>query len=335
MTMRGNHTMLERLFEDRQVNGVPVSNMLIVCTIAFIVIRNMFFRLSSRIAKKITNNGHAGDTKVENGRRSHEFVARKCQKYMYYFIWFSVMCPWCFSIASRWPEFDFSYGSKISKIGDHLYGRKRLPSGEIIETMDASPLEEEFHLFMMIQLCWYLHNFVEDTLWDRHRADHTMMVSHHIVAMLLIFLSFQAGADLAGLYIIFPLDLMDYLLYTLKLFQVFTTTIDGEPLSAFLRKIQKMLLYAVATLWIATRWIMYGSAVYHFHKAYLSEEFVAIRADGSCPPHVAILLTLLDMLYVMQIVWGVMVVKMAFAAYHSGAVQDKIYNTYGEVKKQK
>lgn len=335
--MRADHTWSERLFEHRQVYGVPVSNLIIVSIIGFIVVRTMFFRLCAPLALKITSNGYAHEVKEATGRRSHQFVTRKCLKYLYHCLWFSIMCPWCFSIVSRWPDFDCTYGSGIVKtLFRQAYGLKLHPDGQVTETMDDEPLQDEFHLFMMIQLAWYFHNFIEDTIWDRHRSDFVMMIAHHIVAMLLIGLSFQAGADTCALYIVFPLDLMDFYLYYCKLFQLCTSTIDGVARSEGYRRAQSLVLYSVCATWIVTRWIMFSAAVFWMHRAFYFSEYNAVRhsAGGTSNVHFVLILILLLVLGVMQVVWGVLCIKIAITTAASGAVKDKIFNTFDEAKKE-
>jgi len=330
--MRGDHTWLERTFESRTVYDIPMSNLVIVMTVLFTALRTATFRFSKPLATRLTDNGYS---LAANKTKNHDFVVRKCQKYLYHAIYFSLMCPWCLSIALRWPNFDLFYGSGIrSSVKTRLYGLALNASGDIVEAKTL-PLEEEYHLYMMVQLTWYLHNFLEDTLWDRHRPDYLMMVLHHIVTIALITLSVQGNAEIYGLYVIFPMDLMDFFLYCSKLYQICSSTIDGVAITSRARYTHNILTYTATALWIITRWIMYGSAIFQFHFVCVDEVSV-VRSEDACKNvHIWSLLVLLDILFVLQVMWGVMGLNIAVKTFRAGRVQDTIFNTFGEVEKQK
>lgn len=112
--MRGHHSFYERLFEPINVYGLPITNLVIVGTIICIIIRNLIFRLTEPVAKYVADAAE-GDLSKEitsksgNTKYTKDFLVRKCQKYMYHFIWFSVLVPWILSIAYRSPYFNPSF----------------------------------------------------------------------------------------------------------------------------------------------------------------------------------------------------------------------------------
>jgi hypothetical protein len=128
---------------------------------------------------------------------------------------------------------------------------------------------------------------------------------------------------------------MDYFLYCSKLYQICSSTIDGFAITTRAGYTHNILTYTATALWIITRWIMYGSAILQFHFVLVDEVSVLRGKDAYKNVHIWSLLVLLDILFVLQVIWGVMVLNISVKTFRAGRLQDTIFNTFGEVEKQK
>eukprot|EP00397_Hematodinium_sp_SG-2012_P041264 GEMP01045402.1.p1 GENE.GEMP01045402.1~~GEMP01045402.1.p1 ORF type:complete len:184 (+),score=13.14 GEMP01045402.1:539-1090(+) len=181
-----------------------------------------------------------------------------------------------------------------------------------------------------------MHDFIEDTLWDRKRADYILMVVHHLVTMFMIGLHFQADGHRGGLYVIFPMDLMDYFLYCGKLFHAYSSTVDGEPRSTGWRKAQNVTMCCVFAAWIVTRWYMYGSSVFHILMAFWYDDSVFSSSSvwkGHFCVHLTVLLWLAVFLMVLQLIWGVLILKIVSRIFVTGKVRENVMRTHEDAKK--
>lgn len=306
--------------------------MLIVTTVCFILLRNVYFRLVAPLAWKFTDHGSTESLKPQNERTTHEFVARKVLKYSYHFLWFSVMCPWCLTICRRADWFDITYSSRMgSGLIDHLYGLTRDKAGEMIAIDLNEPWLQEMHVFMLIQFAWYAHNFIEDTLWDRNRSDYSMMVCHHLIAMILIGLQFQADAHRYALYTMLPMDIMDYILFGAKILQVYGSTTDGVPRGRGWKMAINCAMVFVFMSWIITRWYMYGRILWVSGTLLYFEDGI-LDPDGrykeGLPAHINILFGLGVCLMVLQLIWGGIICKIVVKLLRKGYVKDDTMNTF-------
>jgi len=341
--MRSTHSFYERLVEPREVYGLPITNLVIVGTIIFIIIRNLVFRLSWPVAQYVAASAAPqSSTKDINSKgrpdgikNTTDYVARKCQKYIYHFLWFSAIVPWLLCIASRTPYFDcrFDFYSLVKVFSEEGYGMTMATDGTVVETdYSTQPWTNELHAILVVQLAWYMHNFVEDTLWDRQRSDYIMMIAHHLVAMALITICFQANIERGGLYVLILMDCMDYYLYCVKLFTMATCDVYGKPKTRLLQLTQKVLSLTLLVFWWITRVWLFGTvSVALYYAAYMHENIFTKSehwAGQALPPYVAMGLGLILSLFVLQSIWFILIIKLVAKTLRAGRLVDIIARTY-------
>jgi len=340
--MRGHHSFYERLFESIDVYGLPITNLVIVGTIICIILRNLIFRLTEPVAKYVADAAE-GDLSKEitsksvNAKNTRDYVVRKCQKYMYHFIWFSVLVPWTLSIAYRSPYFNasFDFSDLVKIFSEEAYGMSLTADGTVIETdYSAQPWSQEFNALLTVELAMYNANFVEDTIWDRQRADYKLMIVHHLVTIALIIICFQANIERGALYILLVMDTMDYWIYFIKLFSLLTCDVSGKPKNRFSHTMQKILTTSLAIFWWVSRVWLYGTiSAAMAYAAYFNENVFTKSehwAGQSLPPLIHAGVGFICILFALQAIWGVLILKLVYETLRAGQLKDMIAKTYPE-----
>jgi len=341
MPASNNLDELERLFQSRNIVGIPFSNFAIVLSVFLAVFRNVFFRLLKPSVAKFTDNGMYEEIKEHEYRKRHEAVWRKGQKYVYHLFFFALAVAWEIRLGLIAPWFHFFYNpSAIERTAATQGYGMVLREGKSVDydTRDE-PWMQEFHLFLVVQLAWYAHNFIEDTLWDRARGDFALMVTHHMLTISLIIFSLQFGFEYLGFFILVPMDIMDLVLYMAKTYHLFSSTVDGKPTSAVHQVGQKIGMTFIFLAWCVLRigyfntiiYAMYNAFqgrpenVFTLHPRYAKEGVFRMRDYpyvGQCA------YVMLYMLAFLQTLWGVMIGRCWWTAVRTGFVKDKIFATY-------
>lgn len=88
-------------------------------------------------------------------------------------------------------------------------------------------LMDEYSIFSMLQLSWYVAGGVENLIHDRSRSDFLMMLLHHFLTILLIYGAFLIDCHRCAVHITVTLDIGDIAMYYCKSFHLRTSNFDG------------------------------------------------------------------------------------------------------------
>lgn len=212
--------------------------------------------------------------------------------------------------------------------------------GTVIETdYSAQPWTQEFQAFLTVELAMYNANFVEDTIWDRQRADYMLMIIHHLVTIGLIIICFKANIERGGLYVIIVMDSMDYWLYFIKLVTLLTCDVSGKPKNRCFHTMQKILSISLAIFWWVSRVWLYGTiSAAMAYAAYFNENVFTKSehwAGQSLPPFIHMGVGLICILFVLQLIWACMILKLVYETLRAGQLKDIISTTYPEQDPEK
>lgn len=334
------HTFSERLFESRDVYGIPMSNFVIVLAVLLSCLKNIFFRQISPLAHKLTDSGLAYEVPEETKKLKHEKIANKLTKYIFHFIWFSIMVPWNICLCHEQPWFSWFYtiGRYAPLFAETGYGMRLIkdangkPTVEAID-YDADPWMQAYYLFACIQMAWYCHSFVEDTLWERTRGDYWMMVLHHLVTITLLWASLHGNVEYAGVLVLLPMDTMDFVLYTGKIFHLLSNTIDGVPRSPRLAKGQTLFMCFIALFWLVTRiWSFNIIEVSYIlaNTVHTNVWSVSLKPGESRPFYIYFSQVAGISLIILQTVWGYMIWRITYRLLKTGTLTDGCFNTYDQ-----
>jgi len=336
-----NKDLFERFFISRSVYGIPEYQWIIAGTLFFSIMRHIIFKVAEPIAFRWTNTGYANAELEKTERYSHGFVKLKCQKYIYHTMWFSGMIPWIIAVGMRWDGFSFYYSYDVlaEALRKEVYGMTLSADEKSVVATDLSkPIYQEFQLLLLAQLCWYLHNFILDTLWDNKRGDYFLMVIHHIVAMALVYGCFQMNLEMSGLCVLFIMDTVDVLIYGSKLFQIRRYTNDGKPRTKFDQSACNGLMVFITIMWWYVRVYLFSNFVLVTYDGVYTDKFVSVFDaslywKGTIPIFGYVAVWLLISLLILQIIWAILIARISIKMCYDGYITDDIHTTFDEKKK--
>lgn len=312
---------------------------MLVVAVLFTCFRNIFFWLITPMALKMTDYGGATEESENAKKIKHEKIANKLKKYIFHFIWFSIMVPWNISLCSQQPWFSWLYttGRYSQLFSETGYGMRLIKDANgahAVEAIDhdADPWMQAYYLYACIQMAWYCHAFVEDTLWERTRGDYWMMVLHHLITISLLWVSLNGNIEYAGVLVLLPMDSMDLILYSGKIFHLLSNTLDGTPRGPFIAKLQTLAMCVINLMWFITRIWSFNVIEISFIIAhvYMPNVFSVNSPGESMPFYVYYTLFLGFLLIILQTIWGFMISRMTVRLLKSGVLNETVFNTYGQ-----
>uniref|UniRef100_A0A7S4IM55 TLC domain-containing protein n=1 Tax=Vannella robusta TaxID=1487602 RepID=A0A7S4IM55_9EUKA len=79
------------------------------------------------------------------------------------------------------------------------------------------PMSNSIYWLFIIQMAWYFHCLIFHVLFDGRKSDFFVMLTHHIVAIALIYSAFNAGMMRVGVLTLFCMDVCDVFLHITKI----------------------------------------------------------------------------------------------------------------------
>jgi len=163
-----------------------------------------------------------------------------------------------------------------------------------------------------VEFAWYLHGIVETCVFDRARGDFGMMLTHHFLSAILIYLAVVESGHRVGLYVLAVLDFADIVLYSAKIFHLSTSNARGKALTPRCTTGQTWALVSVAMSWTISRMILFTYIV--------RETYVVKMVRWSCWS----MRCILTLLLAMQWVWGVLCWRMVYSQLTQGCFVDTV-----------
>jgi len=165
------------------------------------------------------------------------------------------------------------------------------------------PAVKHFH---MAQVAWYMHGFVESLLVDNMRADFALMLVHHLLAACLLTGAFWGNAHRVAVVVCVEQDLSDILMYLSKMIQKASAVpwTQNKTLHAYL-------LYQLTIAWWCTRCVTLGTIVYRCFTI-IGPTGLITPWGNNVDPLSTYLSAQLFLLFVMQVFWGMGLLKMCF-----------------------
>eukprot|EP01006_Ploeotia_vitrea_P021568 TRINITY_DN53968_c0_g1_i1.p1 TRINITY_DN53968_c0_g1~~TRINITY_DN53968_c0_g1_i1.p1 ORF type:complete len:242 (+),score=5.34 TRINITY_DN53968_c0_g1_i1:573-1298(+) len=161
------------------------------------------------------------------------------------------------------------------------------------------------------QTAWYIHGLIE-TIWiETSRKDFGMMLGHHIISVVLTYGAYLWSVHRIGLLVTAEQDIGDIMLYMAKIYQkLFSDINKQQPLPG--QEVNHTLwLSATGVVWFLTRNVSLASICWGIWTY--------------CSLHEAwrwLLFIFLDLLLVMQIVWGGGLYYMCYTQFTAGHFHD-------------
>jgi len=343
--MRGHHTFYDRLFEGRSAYGIPISNLIIVSAILFSCGRSLFFRAIHPLACKLIT---PPSTKLQENAEDKILIDRlttKAKKYILHSIWFIVMVSWAAYLAynSNWGfRLFYELGYTMDLMARYSYGMELVQSADGTYSVKELDLDgdwwiQNYTFYACIQIGWYCHCFLEDTIWDRKRGDYVMMVAHHIITILLVLMTIQGNFEYHGFMVLLPMDAMDLILYAGKMFHLFSNTIHGLPKSRKFAFGQMWAMFIISISWAYTRLYMYGCCITSWTLVYFFQKtnVFTVTAPGETISFFIYEMTFFGFpLLIFQCIWAFFIWKMTLGLFSSGVLKEGMFNTYADSKKK-
>lgn len=180
---------------------------------------------------------------------------------------------------------------------DSTYMWRGLPSSQ--------RLKVSVKAMYLVELSFYTYCVPALFIWETKRKDRNLMLTHHLVTITLIGMSYVLGYSRVGTAIMLLHDVCDIFLEGAKMFKY-----SGSELGA-------NLLFALFTL----SWLLLRLGYYPFFCIY-SVLFVATDVIGRPPDFHNVFIFCLCALQVMHVFWFYMIVNMIVKALSAGGVQE-------------
>lgn len=263
-------------------------------------------------------NGVSDD---DTGAMSPEVLIEKFIKYEWHLLFYCVVWPCVMYLLYVAP---WSVFNNPTDIGLFSMDPKQAnnPLAWVGDETDHCHVSFYVRLIFAIEFAWYLHGIFETVIFDRKRGDFLMMLAHHILAAVIIYLNVIFMVHRFGMYVLAILDIADIVLYCAKMFHLATSNARGKALSARYGTGQSIALVSLGTVWTVSRMILFTlliAEVWKLPQLEMDTSFYIMRIiiTGLC---------------IMQWVWGILLYRMVYSQLINGEFDDVISN---EVKKAK
>eukprot|EP01006_Ploeotia_vitrea_P004674 TRINITY_DN115158_c0_g1_i1.p1 TRINITY_DN115158_c0_g1~~TRINITY_DN115158_c0_g1_i1.p1 ORF type:complete len:317 (+),score=24.49 TRINITY_DN115158_c0_g1_i1:108-1058(+) len=215
----------------------------------------------------------------------------KYSKYCWHSTCYILLVVWALKILFAEP-----WGFSLEKFAD-------LPSM-------TDPVDE-IKWFFWTQTGWYAHGLVELIMVERNRKDFPLMLVHHVISIVLTYGAYLWSVHRIGLLVTLCQDIADIVLYWAKIFQ--KTHSDMKTQKSFPEYVRGHTIgvACVGGAWLATRNIGLGTICWAVWNYCVLDE-----AWRWC------LFLFLDLLLVLQIVWGIGIYFMVYQQIFSGHFHD-------------
>mmetsp|Transcript_2421 Transcript_2421/g.4888 ORF Transcript_2421/g.4888 Transcript_2421/m.4888 type:complete len:308 (+) Transcript_2421:37-960(+) len=175
--------------------------------------------------------------------------------------------------------------------------------------------------FVMAQVAWYAHGFVESLIVDKFRSDFIVMLVHHVMSAILLLGSFYINGHRVAIVVCVEQDLSDILMYISKMFQK-SVKVPWTQNQSF----RTYLLVQLTTAWWSTRVFVLGTLVYRCLVILAPTGLMVIGGDKA--HYMSIFLVgQLGLLWVMQVFWAVGLLKMTIDQVAKGAFNDFFHDS--------
>mmetsp|Transcript_6406 Transcript_6406/g.22906 ORF Transcript_6406/g.22906 Transcript_6406/m.22906 type:complete len:300 (-) Transcript_6406:128-1027(-) len=170
--------------------------------------------------------------------------------------------------------------------------------------------------FMMTQVSWYIHGFFESLIVDAGRSDFILMVIHHVLASVLLCGAFWGNAHRVAVTVCVEQDISDIFLYFSKMIQKSARipALQNTYLHGFL-------IWQLLVVWWCTRVGFLGLMVLRCLQ--IIGPLGLITPFGKDMDLLSMyLIVSLGFFWVMQLFWGLGLVKMCYTQFSAGVIHD-------------
>jgi len=181
--------------------------------------------------------------------------------------------------------------------------------------------------FVLAEIAWYGHTFIESAMVDRVRGDFWMMMIHHVLAVCLLVGAFWGNGHRAVITVCFEQDVGDIVLYISKML----VKCDGRFAALKSDVVHGVLLVWLAVTWWGTRCGILGLIVYQCYH-FVAPSGLILPWDERFDGLSLFLFLQLTLFWVLQVIWGWNLWLVIYRKVRSGELHDHMGD--GEKKKK-